>query len=67
MSFRMNQLVKINKNLSKWQSQVDQYKTESSKIQVRITRHLRTIWLQSSKFKKCEIQKLIDETGEKYI
>ena len=59
----MNQITKINKTLSKWQKQINDYKTGSSKLQNRITRNLRTIWLQSGKFKKCDIQKLIDETG----
>ena len=59
----MNQITKITKTLSKWQAQINDYKTGSSKLQNRITRNLRTIWLQSGKFKKCDIQKLIDEAG----
>ena len=59
----MSQISKINKKLSQWRVLIEQYKNESSKLQAHITRHLRTIWLQSSKFKKCDIQKLIDEAG----
>lgn len=63
----MNQITKITKTLSKWQEQIDDYKTESSKLQNRITRNLRTIWLQSGKFKKCDIQKLIDTAGKQKL
>lgn len=60
----MNQITKITKTLSQWQAQINDYKTGSAKLQSRITRNLRTIWLQSGKFKKCDIQKLIDTAGK---
>ena len=58
---------KITKNLAEWQKCIDQYKSESIKIQKRISRSLRTIWLQSENYKKCDVQKLIDDSGRSFF
>lgn len=58
---------KITKNLAEWQKCIDQYKSESIKIQKRISRSLRTIWLQSENYKKCDVQKLIDDSGRSFL
>ena len=55
---------KIMKNLAEWQKLIDQYKSESTRIQKRISRSLRTIWLNSENYKKCDVQKLIDDSGK---
>ena len=54
---------RVNKTIVEWQKYVDEYKKTSEKLQKRITKSIRTIWLQSEKFKKCDVQKLIDNTG----
>lgn len=54
---------RVTKSIAEWQKAVDQYKIQSEKIQKRITRSLRTIWLQSEKYKKCEVQKMINDAG----
>ena len=54
---------KIAKNIAEWQLAVNEYKTRSEKLQKRITHALHTIWMQSEKYKKCEVQKMIDDAG----
>ena len=51
------------KTIAEWQKHVDEYKKTSEKLQKRITRSLRTIWVKSADYKKCEVQKLIDHAG----
>ena len=54
---------RVTKTIAEWQNLVDEYKKTSEKLQKRITKSLRTIWLHSEKYKKCDVQKLIDHTG----
>ena len=54
---------KVNKRIAEWQKCVDEYKITSEQLQKRITRNLRTIWLQSQNYKKCDVQKMIDDAG----
>ena len=54
---------KVNKRIAEWQKCINEYKQNSEQLQKRITRNLRTIWLQSQNYKKCDVQKLIDEIG----
>ena len=50
--------------MTEWQKCIDEYKTSAEKIQKRISKSLRTIWLQSENYKTCDIQKMIDDAGE---
>ena len=54
---------RVTKTITEWQKHVDEYKKTSEKLQKRITRSLRTIWLKSEDYKKCEVQKMIDYAG----
>ena len=54
---------RVTKTIAEWQKHVDEYKKTSEKLQKRITRSLRTIWLKSEDYKKCEVQKMIDYAG----
>ena len=54
---------RVTKTIAEWQKHVDEYKKTSEKLQKRITRSLRTIWVKSEDYKKCEVQKMIDYAG----
>ena len=54
---------RVTKTIAEWQKHVDEYKQISEKLQKRITRSLRTIWVKSEDYKKCEVQKMIDYAG----
>ena len=55
---------RVQKSLADWQKCIDDYKTTADKLQKRISKSLRTIWLQSENHKKCDVQKMIDDAGE---
>ena len=54
---------RVTKTIDQWQKHVDEYKKISEKLQKRITRTLRTIWLNSEDYKKCDVEKMIEYAG----